>query len=160
VVKSSTKKWLYEVEAGMWREVIRARVGCPKEAVGVRWVYLPPGILLPLGLVNTAEGCWIRVKLARIPGQATDLDVFFIEKTFYEKLKVEQSELGQADHPQGPPELLFKNQQYKCSSCVATEGCRSKTNCGPVNGKLSHVPRTDHRRCNAGGHKRSASDHH
>lgn len=83
-------KWFSDVRLGKKRKVIRVHEACPKEAKEVRWVFVPPGILLPVGSVNMDEGRWLRMKLDRDPESDPALDVCFIEATYYEQLKTEE----------------------------------------------------------------------
>lgn len=155
------KKWLYLVGSKTWREILRSRVGSPKEATEVRWAYMLPGIHVPIGLADTTKGCWTRVKLVSIPGQDTKFDIFFIEQTFYEMLKIEQVELGDREYPVDPPARLHL--QSYASPDKLVSGCRGKTTHGlTFAGSNSHGvrPRDGHHGSDSDGRIRSESYHH
>jgi hypothetical protein len=78
--------WFHDVRVGKLRQILRARVGCPIKALEVRWVFVPPGILLPKGTVDTSKDRWIKVKLFSENEQDQEFDTFFIKSAYYDQL--------------------------------------------------------------------------
>ena len=146
-------KRFFDVRLGKKRKVVRVHVACPKEALEVRWVYVPPGILLPVEAVNVDEGCWLRMKLDRDPESDPALDVFFIEATYYEQLKTEEPSSPKVDKP-------CPKGQYTCPE-DGLGGFRGTSTHGLTTTRKSYSngPRQGHRRSLGGGSVVSTRNH-